>query len=159
MTPQVPAYTRSAEVQVSVVVRLTVGASSSLMSLISSISISPRLYAAHEDRQSVQAPTRCPRKDPGIMGPVAREMTGLLAEILPINCAGMVLSQPPIMTPFLKSVAQMILTRASRSHASKGCALTISSVSMAIRFRRYMLVGAVNISCKLIVGKSMASPP
>ena len=32
------------------------------------------------------------------MGPAAKLITGLLALILPINCAGIVLSQPPIMT-------------------------------------------------------------
>jgi len=30
---------------------------------------------------------------------------------------------------------------------------------MLIRLRRYMLVGDANDSCRLMVGKSMASPP
>ncbi|KAG9527018.1 hypothetical protein KCV07_g368, partial [Aureobasidium melanogenum] len=48
--------------------------------------------------------------------------TALFAEIPPINCAGTVLSQPPIATT-----------------ASTGWALIISSVSIAIKFLRYIL--------------------
>ncbi len=64
------------------------------------------------------------------------------AEAAPISCAGTVLSQPPISTT-----------------ASIGCARIISSVSIAIRLRRYMLVGAAKLSCSEIVGKAIGSPP
>lgn len=43
--------------------------------------------------------------------------------------------------------------------ASTGCARIISSVSMLIRLRRNMLVGAEKLSATLMVGKSIASPP
>ena len=57
-------------------------------------------------------------------------------------CAGNVLSQPPTSTT-----------------ASIGCARTISSVSIAIRFRRYMLVGWAKDSWMEMVGKLIGSPP
>ncbi|MOA55483.1 hypothetical protein D3C78_1792830 [compost metagenome] len=52
------------------------------------------------------------------------------------------MSQPPISTT-----------------ASMGWARSISSVSMDIRLRRYMLVGWEKLSCSEIVGKSMGRPP
>ena len=64
------------------------------------------------------------------------------ADAAPINWAGTVLSQPPISTT-----------------ASIGCARIISSVSIDIRLRRYILVGAAKLSCTEIVGKSIGSPP
>ena len=67
---------------------------------------------------------------------------GSPAEAAPISCAGTVLSQPPISTT-----------------ASIGWARTISSVSMAIRLRRYMLVGAAKLSCTEMVGKAIGRPP
>ena len=76
------------------------------------------------------------------MEPVISWMAGMLAEAAPINCAGTVLSQPPISTT-----------------ASIGCARIISSVSMDIRLRRYMLVGAAKLSCTEMVGKTIGSPP
>ncbi|MNH09880.1 hypothetical protein D3C79_693420 [compost metagenome] len=76
------------------------------------------------------------------MEPVTSWIIGTLAEAAPINCAGTVLSQPPISTT-----------------ASIGWARIISSVSMAMRLRRYMLVGCEKLSAMEIVGKSMASPP
>ena len=72
----------------------------------------------------MQAPIRTPLNDPGIIGPTSKGSTGLFAEIPPISWAGTVLSHPPIMM-----------------HASMGCALIISSVSMDMRLRRNMLVG------------------
>lgn len=112
------------------------------MAEISSMSIVPARNEAQLFRQSVQAPSLTPRWLPGIIGPVTRWKMGLFAEMPPISCAGTVLSQPPISTT-----------------ASHGCALTISSVSMLMRFRKYMLVGAEKLSCRLIVGKSTARPP
>jgi hypothetical protein len=44
-------------------------------------------------------------------------------------------------------------------HASTGCARIISSVSILIKLRRNMLVGAEKLSATLMVGKSIASPP
>lgn len=74
----------------------TVGASSSLIAEISSISISCARKAAQLFRQSVQAPILLPRWLPGSIGPVMRGRTGLFAEIPPINCAGTVLSHPDL---------------------------------------------------------------
>ena len=69
-------------------------------------------------------------------------MAGKPAEAAPINCAGTVLSQPPISTT-----------------ASMGWARINSSVSMAIMLRKYMLVGAAKLSWMDMVGKSMGKPP
>ncbi len=69
-------------------------------------------------------------------------IAGMPAEAAPISCAGTVLSQPPISTT-----------------ASIGCARIISSVSIDIRLRRYMLVGAAKLSCIEIVGNSIGRPP
>ena len=76
------------------------------------------------------------------MAPVTSWIAGTLAEAAPISCAGTVLSQPPISTT-----------------ASIGWARIISSVSMAMRLRRYMLVGCAKLSCSEIVGKSMGKAP
>lgn len=43
--------------------------------------------------------------------------------------------------------------------ASQGCAAIISSVSMLIKFLKYILVGDEKLSWILIVGKSIANPP
>ena len=59
-----------------------------------------------------------------------------------ISWAGTVLSQPPIKTT-----------------ASIGWARIISSVSMAIRLRRNMLVGCAKLSWMEMVGKGMGRPP
>ena len=67
---------------------------------------------------------------------------GRSAEIAPISWAGTVLSQPPISTT-----------------ASIGCARIISSVSIAIRLRRNMLVGCENDSWIEMVGNSIGRPP
>ena len=64
------------------------------------------------------------------------------AETAPITCAGNVLSQPPIITT-----------------ASIGCARTISSVSIDIRLRMYIEVGAEKLSWIEMVGNSIGSPP
>jgi hypothetical protein len=90
----------------------------------------------------VQAPTRSPRCEPVSIEPVISWIAGSPAEAAPISCAGTVLSQPPISTT-----------------ASIGCARTISSVSIDIRLRRYMLVGAAKLSCIEMVGNSIGSRP
>ena len=59
-----------------------------------------------------------------------------------MSCAGTVLSQPPISTA-----------------ASMGCARIISSVSMAMRLRNFMELGAIVDSCTEMVGNSKATPP
>ncbi|KAG0735629.1 hypothetical protein G6F68_016268 [Rhizopus microsporus] len=69
-------------------------------------------------------------------------MAGTPAEAAPISWAGTVLSQPPISTT-----------------ASMGCARIISSVSMDMRLRKYMLVGCEKLSCTEMVGKSIGRPP
>ena len=71
-----------------------------------------------------------------------RTIAGTSADAAAIICAGMVLSQPPISTT-----------------ASIGCARIISSVSIAIRLRRNMLVGYANDSWIEMVGNSIGSPP
>ena len=67
-------------------------------------------------------------------------IAGTPALAAPINCAGTVLSQPPI-----------------RTTASIGWARIISSVSIAIRLRRYMLVGCEKLSWIEIVGKRIGN--
>ena len=69
-------------------------------------------------------------------------MAGMSAEIAPISSAGMVLSQPPIITT-----------------ASSGSALIISSTSIAIRFRSSIEVGYENASCSETVGNTNGSAP
>ena len=76
------------------------------------------------------------------MGPVTSWIAGRPAEAAPMSWAGTVLSQPPISTT-----------------ASIGWARIISSVSIDIRLRNIMLVGARNTSPKLIVGKGNGSAP
>lgn len=44
-------------------------------------------------------------------------------------------------------------------HASTGCALIISSVSMLIKFLKNILVGVEKLSWIEMVGNSKASPP
>ena len=56
--------------------------------------------------------------------------------------AGMVLSQPPTSTT-----------------ASIGWARISSSVSIAMRLRRYIDVGAAKLSCSDMVGKAIGRPP
>lgn len=89
-----------------------------------------------------------------------RGKTGLFADIPPIICAGTVLSQPMVL------INNTVYGRL-RHHflppimiqASTGCARIISSVSMLIKLRRNMLVGAEKLSATLMVGKSIANPP
>jgi hypothetical protein len=76
------------------------------------------------------------------MGPVTSCTAGTPAEMAPITWAGTVLSQPPISTT-----------------ASMGWARIISSVSMAMRLRRYMLVGLAKVSPIEMVGNSIGRPP
>ncbi len=76
------------------------------------------------------------------MDPVTSWIAGMPADAAPISWAGTVLSQPPISTT-----------------ASIGCARIISSVSMDMRLRRYMLVGAAKLSWMEIVGKAIGRPP
>ncbi len=103
---------------------------------ISLSSTLPARYCAQKRRQSVQAPSRSPRWRPVIIGPATSITAGRPAETAPINCAGTVLSQPPISTT-----------------ASMGCARTISSVSIDIRLRNFRLVGLRNTSPSEMVGK------
>ena len=110
--------------------------------LISTASTSPARNLPQKHRQSVQAPRRSPLWRPVIIGPVTSWMAGRPAEAAPISCAGTVLSQPPISTT-----------------ASMGWARIISSVSIAIRLRRNMLVGVAKLSCSDTVGKAIGSPP
>jgi hypothetical protein len=90
----------------------------------------------------VHAPTRSNWCEPVSIDPVTSSMQGMLAEAAPMSWAGTVLSQPPISTT-----------------ASIGCARIISSVSIAIRLRRNMLVGWANDSWIEMVGNSIGSPP
>lgn len=76
------------------------------------------------------------------IGPVTSWIAGTPAEAAPISRAGNVLSQPPI-----------------RTTASIGWAQIISSMSIAIRLRRYMLVGCEKDSWIEIVGKEIGSAP
>src|ERR1700744_5881444 len=112
------------------------------ISWISSLLTSPARYLAQKRRQSVQAPSRSPCQRDVIIGPVTRLIAGRLADTAPINCAGTVLSQPPISTT-----------------PSIGCALIISSVSIAIRLRNIRLVGDRKTSPSEIVGNTIGNPP
>ena len=69
-------------------------------------------------------------------------IAGTSALTAAMSCAGTVLSQPPISTT-----------------ASIGWARIISSVSIAMRLRRNMLVGLAKDSWMEIVGNSIGSPP
>ena len=112
------------------------------ISEISRSSILPARYCAQKRRQSVQAPSRSPRWRPVIIGPATSITAGRPADTAPINCAGTVLSQPPINTT-----------------ASMGWARTISSVSIAIKLRNFMLVGLRNTSPSETVGNSIGKAP
>jgi hypothetical protein len=90
----------------------------------------------------VQAPTRSNWCEPVSIEPVTSSTHGTLADAAPINCAGTVLSQPPIITT-----------------ESIGCARIISSVSIDMRLRRYIEVGCAKLSWIEIVGKSTGRPP
>src|SRR5664279_5516837 len=119
-----------------------VGARRSLMASISMASMRPPRCSPHRRRQSVQAPSCSPLWWPTSIGPTGTKTAGTSAEAAAIICAGIVLSQPPISTT-----------------ESIGCARSISSVSMAIRLRRNMLVGQANDSWIAIVGNSIGRPP
>jgi hypothetical protein len=118
------------------------GASLLLISPISWSDTEPARYWPQKRRQSVQAPRRSPLWSPVIIGPVTSTIEGTLALAAPISNAGTVLSQPPISTA-----------------ASTGWPRSISSESVAIRLRRYMLVGWAKDSCSVITGNSTGSPP
>lgn len=92
------------------------------------------------------------------MGPVINITIGLFAERPPISCAGTVLSHP-YKALVVKCRNMGIILPPIMIHASTGWALTISSVSILIRFRRNILVGLEKDSWMLIVGKSIARPP
>ncbi len=122
-------------------------------------------------RQSVQAPIRVPWKLPGIIGPVTRWTMGLFAEMPPISWAGVVLSQPGQISTAVRQASQKLNGKLPaaclalkgsppiKTTASTGWPWIISSVSMLIKFLRYMLVGDANDSWRLMVGKSIARPP
>ena len=76
------------------------------------------------------------------MGPTGTTTAGMPALAAPMICAGRVLSQPPTSTA-----------------ASIGWARSISSVSIAIRLRRYMEVGWEKDSWMEMVGKRIGRPP
>ena len=90
----------------------------------------------------MQAPSRSPRWLPVAIGPVGRTIAGTSLLAAAMICAGSVLSQPPISTT-----------------ASIGWARIISSVSIAIRLRRYIEVGEAKLSWIDIVGKTIGRPP
>jgi hypothetical protein len=119
-----------------------VGASSLLTAAISAASISPARCLPQKRRQSVHAPRRSPRQLPASIGPVTSIMAGTFALIAPINSAGTVLSHPPISTA-----------------ASIGWARIISSASIAIRLRKYMLVGCAKVSWMDMTGNGTGMPP
>ena len=113
-----------------------------LISAISASSISPARKRPQKRRQSVQAPSRSPLWWPVAIGPVGRKIAGTSLLAAAISCAGSVLSQPPISTT-----------------ASIGWARIISSVSIAIRLRRYIEVGEAKLSWIEMVGKTIGSAP
>src|SRR5215467_7292301 len=76
------------------------------------------------------------------MGPVGNTIAGKSTLAAAITCAGTVLSQPPMSTT-----------------ASIGWARIISSVSIAIKLRRNMLVGCANDSWIEIVGNAIGRAP
>ena len=119
-----------------------VGARRPLKTSISSSSIVPARWAAHNLRQSVQAPNSSPLWWPTSIGPVISMMAGTSALAAAISWAGTVLSQPPIST--MESI---------------GWARIISSVSIAIRLRRNIEVGLEKLSWIEMVGKAIGKPP
>ncbi len=120
----------------------TEGASRPLIASTSASSILPARCCPQRRRQSVQAPSTSPRWWPTTMGPTGTTMAGMPAEAAPMSCAGSVLSQPPTSTT-----------------ASMGWARSISSVSIAMRLRRYMEVGWAKDSWMEMVGKRIGRPP
>ena len=102
----------------------------------------PARYEAQRRLQSVQAPRRSPRHIPVSMGPATTETAGISALTAAMIWAGSVLSHPE-----------------SRTTASMGCARIISSVSIAARFLKSIVVGDVSISWSDMVGKASGSPP
>ena len=112
------------------------------ISSMPSLSTLPARCMPQKRRQSVQAPSRSPWNMLGIIGPTICWTAGTSAEAAPINCAGMVLSQPPMSTT-----------------ASMGCARIISSVSMAIMLRNIIEVGLRNTSPNETVGNVSGRPP
>lgn len=76
------------------------------------------------------------------MGPTGMTTVGKSALIAAITCAGRVLSQPPI------TITESI-----------GWARIISSVSIAIRLRRYIEVGCAKLSAIEMVGNTNGIAP
>jgi hypothetical protein len=126
ITAQVPAVTESC----------------ASISAISCALTEPARYLPQKLRQSVQAPKRCPRYRPVLIGPVTSWMAGTSADAAPISCAGTVLSQPPISTT-----------------ASIGWAPIISSVSIAMRLRYIIEVGFRKTSPSDTVGNGRGKAP
>ena len=112
------------------------------ISLHSSSLRRPVRYRSNNFRPSVPAPSLRSRHWPLSMGPPGTMIAGISALAAPINCAGVVLSQPQ-----------------SRTTASMGLARMDSSTSMAIRLRKSMEVGRMNISPSEMVGNSKGNPP
>ncbi len=113
-----------------------------LTSVISASSISPARKRPQKRRQSVQAPSLSPLWWPTAIGPVGRKIAGISLLAAAMICAGRVLSQPPM-----------------RITASIGWARIISSVSIAIRLRRYIEVGEAKLSWMEMVGKTIGIAP
>src|SRR6185312_806870 len=76
------------------------------------------------------------------MGPTGTTTVGRSTEAAAMICAGRVLSQPPITTT-----------------ASIGWARIISSVSIAIRLRKYIEVGCAKLSAIEMVGNTIGIAP
>ena len=102
----------------------------------------PARCSAQKRRQSVQAPSRSPWNEVGIIGPATSCTAGRSAEAAPMSCAGTVLSQPP-----------------SSTTASIGWARIISSTSIDMRFLNIIDVGLRNTSPSDTVGNSSGRPP
>ena len=104
--------------------------------------IRPARNASKSLRPSVPEPIGSPFQRPESIGPPVTMIAGMSAEAAPINCAGVVLSQPH-----------------SSTTPSMGLALIDSSTSIDMRLRNSMVVGFMNISPSEIVGNSSGTPP
>ena len=102
----------------------------------------PARTCSNKRRPSVPEPSGSPFQRPESIGPPVTMMAGMSADAAPINCAGVVLSQPQ-----------------SKTTPSIGLAAIDSSTSIDIRLRNIIVVGFMNISPNEIVGNSRGIPP
>ncbi len=102
--------------------------------------ISPARTASLNFHTSVPEPMSRPRNLPFSIGPDDTTMVGRSTLAAPINCPGVVLSQPP-------------------STASMGLPRIDSSTSMASRLRNSIAVGRICVSPSDIAGNSSGNPP